>query len=82
MVVVCNMTPVPRLGFRLGLPQAEGQQGGGWREVLNSDSEYYGGSNLGNSGTALAVQHAPAQGHAHSITLNVPPLASLFLVRD
>jgi 1,4-alpha-glucan branching enzyme len=81
VVVVCNMTPVPRLGFRLGLPQAEGQRGGAWREALNSDSMFYGGSNVGNHGAALAAQAIVAQGHTHSIELNVPPLATVFLVQ-
>ena len=39
------MTPVPRHGYRIGVPH-----GGGWREILNSDSGYYGGSNVGNDG--------------------------------
>ena len=46
-LVVCNFTPVPRYGYRLGVPH-----GGLWREVLNTDAGIYGGSNLGNAGGA------------------------------
>ncbi len=80
VIVVCNLTPVPRPGFRLGLPAAEGQRGGVWREALNSDSAFYGGSNLGNGAAELDVQPVAAQGHAHSIQLALPPLATLFLL--
>ncbi len=76
VLVVSNMTPVPRHGFRLGVP--EGCTA--WREVLNTDSAFYGGSNLGNDGQALAVQAVPWQGRAQSIELLIPPLATVFLV--
>ncbi len=52
VIVVANMTPVPREGFRLGVP--EGVRA--WREVLNTDSAFYGGSNLGNGGKSLPVE--------------------------
>ncbi len=45
VVVVCNFTPVARLHYRFGVPH-----GGVWREILNTDAEIYGGSNLGNGG--------------------------------
>ena len=44
ILVVCNYTPVPRVGYRMGVPQ-----GGYWRELLNSDAREYGGSGMGNS---------------------------------
>ena len=50
MLVVCNMTPVPRHDYRIGVPRA-----GRWREIANTDSRFYGGSDLGNDG---AVAHA------------------------
>jgi 1,4-alpha-glucan branching enzyme len=78
VIVVSNMTPVPRPGFRLGVP--EGAAVTAWREVLNTDAAAYGGSNLGNGGQALAVQAVPWQGRAQSIELLLPPLATLFLV--
>ena len=56
ILVVCNMTPVPRHGYRIGVPHA-----GGWREMLNSDSGYYGGSNVGNAGRVETVRHRGAR---------------------
>ncbi|MBQ0931833.1 1,4-alpha-glucan branching protein GlgB [Ideonella alba] len=75
-LVVCNFTPVPRPGFRLGVTGGAGA----WREALNSDAAVYGGSDLGNGGQALAVQDQPAQGRARSISLTLPPLATLVLL--
>jgi 1,4-alpha-glucan branching enzyme len=74
LIVVCNMTPVPRHGFRLGVPEGATR----WRELLNTDSAYYGGSNLGNGGV-VDVQAMPAHGRAQSLALTLPPLATLFL---
>lgn len=74
VLVVCNMTPVPRDGYRVGVPRD-----GCWREILNSDATAYGGSGLGNLG-AVAADAIPAHDHAHSLALTVPPLACLFLV--
>ncbi|MEK8049596.1 1,4-alpha-glucan branching protein GlgB [Ideonella sp. DXS22W] len=76
VIVVSNLTPVPREGFRLGVP--EGSQA--WQEVLNTDSAHYGGSNLGNGGAPLAVRPQPAHGRMQSVTLTLPPLATLFLI--
>jgi 1,4-alpha-glucan branching enzyme len=45
VLIACNFTPVPRPNYKLGAPR-----GGWWREILNSDSEYYGGGGIGNSG--------------------------------
>jgi len=75
VLVVCNFTPVPRPGWRLGVPDAPGA----WREVLNTDSAYYGGSNLGNAAAAMPVEPLPSHGRSHSIVLTLPPLATLFL---
>jgi len=73
VLVVCNLTPVPRENYRLGVPR-----GGWWREMLNSDAGTYGGSGRGNRG---GVEAAPvgAHGHYHSLVLDLPPLATLFL---
>jgi 1,4-alpha-glucan branching enzyme len=76
VIVVCNFTPVPREGFRLGVP--EGPQA--WSELLNTDSAHYGGSNLGNGAVPLPVQEQGAHGRRLSIGLTLPPLATLFLV--
>jgi 1,4-alpha-glucan branching enzyme len=73
IVVVCNMTPVVRHGYRLGVPQA-----GVWTEVLNTDSSHYGGSDMGNCGAVVAAP-IPCHGQPHSVVLNLPPLGVLWL---
>jgi 1,4-alpha-glucan branching enzyme len=75
VLVACNMTPLPRERFRLGVPDGAHA----WREALNTDSVFYGGSNLGNGPAPLPVQPTPSHGRAHSIELTLPPLATLFL---
>jgi 1,4-alpha-glucan branching enzyme len=75
-VVVLNLTPVPRHDYRLGLPH-----GGRWVEAINSDSEHYGGSNLGNLGGAVAVEES-WHGQPFSTNLTLPPLAGLILVPE
>jgi 1,4-alpha-glucan branching enzyme len=72
-VVVLNFTPVPRHGYRLGVPVA-----GVYRERLNSDSRYYHGSDLGNAGM-LESTNLPWMGRPCSIELTLPPLAGLVL---
>ncbi len=71
LLVVCNFTPVPRHGYRVGVPRP-----GYWREVFNSDAALYGGSNLGNGGGVESAPE-PAQGRAHSLTVTLPPLSVL-----
>ncbi len=68
LVVCCNFTPVVRPQYRVGLPQ-----GGWYEEVFNSDSEYYGGGNIGNypGVNADTIGH---HGRPFSITVNMPPL--------
>ncbi|AUG99102.1 1,4-alpha-glucan branching enzyme [Prodigiosinella confusarubida] len=76
MLIVSNFTPVPRYGYRIGINQP-----GPWREVLNTDSWYYHGSNQGNEG----VVHSESVGshtRAQSLVLTLPPLATLYLVRE
>ena len=73
VLVVCNFTPVPRYGYRLGVPQ-----GGAWREILNSDAGVYGGSNVGNAG-AVHAEDTPSHGLPASLLLTLPPLATLVL---
>jgi 1,4-alpha-glucan branching enzyme len=75
VIVASNMTPVPRQGFRLGVPEGPRR----WREALNTDSAFYGGSNLGN-GAGAEVHDQPAHGRAQSIVVTLPPLATVFLV--
>ena len=73
LLVVCNFTPVVHQGYRLGVPP-----GRSYREVLNSDSALYGGSNAGNQGR-VAVEATPSHGRSHSVSLTLPPLAVLYL---
>ncbi len=75
-VVVLNFTPVPRQGYRVGVPAAVT-----YREVLNSDSAHYGGSNLGNGGAVMA-DHAPHAGYPASLSLTLPPLAGVVLLPE
>ena len=76
VVVALNLTPVPRPGFRLGVPRA-----GRYVERFNSDSALYGGSNLGN-GLGLATQPLPWHGQAQSVEVTLPPLAGVILAPD
>ena len=73
ILVVCNMTPVVRHDYRLGVPQA-----GHWKELLNSDASRYAGSNQGNGGGIHAYE-SPLHGFGYSLSLTLPPLATLFL---
>ncbi len=76
LIAVSNFTPVPRLNFRLGVPDGAT----GWREVLNTDSEHYGGSNVGSGAAVLGVSDVPSHGRPRSICLTLPPLATVLLV--
>ena len=76
MLVIMNATPVPREGYRVGVPNA-----GFWREHLNSDAAFYGGSNMGNGG-GVASETIPAHEFAQSIALTLPPLSILILKAD
>lgn len=73
VIVLANLTPVPRENYRIGVPRA-----GRFREILNTDSAAYGGTNIGNLGT-VASDQIPWLGREHSIKLRVPPLAVLIL---
>ncbi len=73
ILVVFNMTPVPRYNYRIGVPA-----GGFWREILNSDAADYGGSGMGNLG-GLIAEPTPFHGRPHSLSLTLPPLAAVFL---
>ena len=74
VVVVINLTPVPREGYRIGVP-AEGE----YQEIFNSDSSYYGGSNLGNGGRALITEQLSWMNQPQSLSLTLPPLAAIVL---
>ena len=72
ILVVCNFTPVPRTGYRVGVPH-----GGYWRELLNSDAKEYAGSGIGNLG-GVSAEAVPTHGRPYSLRLSLPPLAALF----
>jgi 1,4-alpha-glucan branching enzyme len=73
LVIILNFTPVPRHGYRVGVAR-----NGYYRELLNSDSEYYGGSNIGNADGVQSTAD-PWMGKPYSITLNLPPLGGLVM---
>ena len=73
VVALLSFTPVPRDGYRIGVPQA-----GAYTELLNSDAEIYGGGNLGNRGVVF-TEPIPSHGHAQSLNLSLPPLGCLLL---
>ncbi|HQT27548.1 MAG TPA: alpha amylase C-terminal domain-containing protein, partial [Burkholderiales bacterium] len=73
LVVVLNFTPVLRHGYRIGVPEA-----GYYREIFNSDSQYYGGSDKGN-GPGRATEEIAWMGEARSLVLTVPPLAAIII---
>jgi 1,4-alpha-glucan branching enzyme len=75
VVVVVNFTPVPRPDYVIGVPEP-----GRYVELLNSDAELYGGSNLGNGG-AIDSEPTPAHGRPHRLSLLLPPLGCLILKR-
>ncbi len=76
VVVVCNLTPVPRDHYRIGVPYE-----GFWKEALNSDSEIYGGSGMGNMGGG-ETQPEPMHGFDQSVSLTLPPLAVVVLKKE
>lgn len=73
IVVVCNLTPVVRHDYRIGVPH-----GGPYRELINTDLDIYGGSGVTNGATMQASPH-PSHGFDHSLALTLPPLATLML---
>jgi len=68
-LVVCNMTPIPRYGYRIGVPRS-----GYYKEVLNSDAKEYGGSGLGNLG-GVRSEEVPWHSRPYSLRLTLPPLS-------
>jgi len=75
-LVICNMTPVERSEYRIGL-----SSGGHWSEVLNSDAGAYGGGNRGNLGGKDA-EHVGSHGRDWSMTVVLPPLSTLVFKLD
>ncbi len=73
LVCICNFTPVPRIGYRFGMPEP-----GVYEEILNSDAEKYGGSNIVNP-AVLRTDDIPWMGRQQSIPVSVPPLGAVWL---
>ncbi|MGR3806735.1 1,4-alpha-glucan branching protein GlgB [Pasteurella testudinis] len=76
VVVISNFTPVPRENYRIGVNHA-----GVYAEVLNTDSEYYRGSNVGNGGVIM-TEEIVCHNKAQSLVLTIPPLATIYLQRQ
>jgi 1,4-alpha-glucan branching enzyme len=76
VLITCNFTPVPRVGYKVGVPF-----GGYWKEILNSDAREYGGSGIGNMGGAEALSES-VHGRPYSLRLTLPPLGALFLKKS
>ena len=75
VLVLCNFTPVPRHCYRIGVAQP-----GRYREIINTDAAVYGGSGVHNG--ELQTEAVPAHGRACSLSLSVPPLATLMLTLE
>jgi 1,4-alpha-glucan branching enzyme len=73
IVCVFNFTPVCRTNYRIGVPGP-----GYWSEIVNTDSELYSGSNVGNNG-GVHAESVPMHGQPYSVNLSIPPLAAVFL---
>lgn len=73
LVCVANMSPIVREDYRVGVPH-----GGRWEEILNTDAELYGGSNVGNEG-GVTADNVPWHGRERSLELTLPPLGVLWL---
>ena len=69
LVVCCNFTPIVRYPYRIGVPRL-----GWYQEIFNSDSEYYGGSNVGNY-PGVAADNSGHHGRPHSMVVKLPPLS-------
>jgi len=74
LVVAVNLTPVPRPGYRIGVPSP-----GRYQEILNSDSSLYGGGDVGNGGRDLTAEDRPWMNRPWSLELTLPPLAVVIL---
>jgi 1,4-alpha-glucan branching enzyme len=74
VIVALNLTPVPRHNYRIGVPNS-----GRYEEILNSDAECYGGSNVGNGANLLKAEDKPWMERPYSIEITLPPLAGIIL---
>ena len=74
LVFIANLSPNVHYGYRLGLPRSSR-----WREAVNTDSAYYGGSDVGNLG-GVVPEPIPWHDQPFSAELTLPPLAAMWLV--
>ncbi len=72
IIAVCNLTPVTRDVYRVGVPRP-----GYYREILNTDSRYYEGSDIGNDG-GVNADPIPWNRRPYSLKLRLPPLAAMY----
>ena len=73
IIIICNFTPIPRYDYRIGAPRA-----GFWREIVNSDWEKYGGSNVGNN-PGLSTESTESHGFDCALCVTCPPLSTIML---
>ncbi|HVW85860.1 MAG TPA: alpha amylase C-terminal domain-containing protein, partial [Bryobacteraceae bacterium] len=76
VIFVCNFTPTPREAYSIGVPER-----GYYREILNSDADIFGGSNMGNGGGVMA-EAIPHHHRPCRISITIPPLAVLAFKRQ
>ncbi|MFF6010436.1 1,4-alpha-glucan branching enzyme [Rahnella sp. R3(2024)] len=76
VIVISNFTPVPRYDYRIGISRP-----GVYREILNTDSHFYHGSNVGNAGDVHSENISQHQ-REHSLSVTIPPLATIYLRRE
>lgn len=76
VIVISNFTPIVRHNYRIGVGQD-----GIYKEILNSDAAYYAGSNVGNYGEIMC-EPEPSHGKSYSLSLSLPPLATIFIIRE
>ena len=74
VVIALNLTPTPRSDYRIGVPKA-----GAYHELLNSDADYFGGSNVVNASGSLMAEKQPWMNKPYSLTVTLPPLAGIIL---
>nr|WP_254609942.1 1,4-alpha-glucan branching protein GlgB [Burkholderia lata] len=75
VIVLCNFTPVPRNGYRVGVPRP-----GAYREIVNTDDRAYGGSGVVNGD--VHSDPVPSHGHATSLAITLPPLATVMFAPE
>ncbi|MGZ3158833.1 MAG: 1,4-alpha-glucan branching protein GlgB [Burkholderiaceae bacterium] len=78
LLVVLNMTPMRRDGYRIGVPVNNAQSPSRWRELINTDADIYGGTGM-NNGEVIMSERFESHGMPQSVVLTLPPLSMLIL---